>query len=295
MVKSSRGTPETLAIVPSTIQEIEAEIQSHVESLSYPMDSWLEDSLLGSVVYKLICETTCIGYAAQLKQVLQFLYVRKGHFRYAPLLLERFIAERAIKRVFIMSQDALLSALMAEWDHDKEKQGCFFTDSGRGGETGPVVSHAMFRTATSSDLRRIQRVDGGFFDEASGGFSSLAERIEAKTIFILEDESNLLGCGIVEKGRICLDCVSIGMFVNRDFRGKGCARTILLHLKEWAYNNGLRPVAGCWYYNTLSRKSLESAGMTATSIGFEAILKGKERLPLRTGNPPGELVEEKSK
>ena len=30
--------------------------------------------------------------------------------------------------------------------------------------------------------------------------------------------------------------------------------------------------------------------MIATSIGYEPILKGKETLPLRTGNPPGELV-----
>jgi hypothetical protein len=33
--------------------------------------------------------------------------------------------------------------------------------------------------------------------------------------------------------------------------------------------------------------------MIAISIGYEAILKGKEKLPLRTGNPPGELVPEK--
>jgi hypothetical protein len=25
---------------------------------------------------------------------------------------------------------------------------------------------------------------------------------------------------------------------------------------------GLRPIAGCWYYNDLSRKTLEAAGMT---------------------------------
>ena len=63
-----------------------------------------------------------------------------------------------------------------------------------------------------------------------------------------------------------------------------------MNLKEWAYKNNLRPVSGCWYYNTLSRKSLESVGMIATSIGYEAILKGKETLPqLRTGNPPGEF------
>lgn len=61
-------------------------------------------------------------------------------------------------------------------------------------------------------------------------------------------------------------------------------------LEEWAYSKGLRPVAGCWYYNVLSRRSLEAAGMIAASKGFNAVLLGKEELPLRTGNPPGELV-----
>jgi hypothetical protein len=52
----------------------------------------------------------------------------------------------------------------------------------------------------------------------------------------------------------------------------------------------MRPIAGCWYYNVISRKSLEAAGMIAASKSFRAVLLGKEELPLRTGNPPGELV-----
>jgi GNAT superfamily N-acetyltransferase len=113
-------------------------------------------------------------------------------------------------------------------------------------------------------------------------------------IFVLEDKKDLLGGGIIEKGMVCRDCASIGMFVNRDFRGQGYAPVILLKLKEWCYHNGFKPVAGCWYPNTLSRKSLEAAGMICVSIGFEAILTGKEKLPLRTGNPPGELVAAKN-
>ncbi len=85
-------------------------------------------------------------------------------------------------------------------------------------------------------------------------------------------------------------CVSIGMITCREHRQKGVAQTILWNLKEWAYSNGLRPVAGCWYYNVLSRRSLEAAGMIAASKGFNAVLPGKEELPLRTGNPPGEIV-----
>jgi GNAT superfamily N-acetyltransferase len=258
------------------------------------MDSWLEDNLLfKATLYKLMRGNTCIGYAALLKKTLQFFHVRKEYFRYAPALFEKFIAEKAVKKVFVISQDSLLCALIAEWEYKKVKQACFFTDSRKGGDTDTTIDKAVFRTAVKADVKRIREISGKYFDDKSCGFSCMEERIAAGMIFVLENKRNLLGCGIIEKGMVHLDCVSIGMFVNRDFRGKGYATAILLKLKEWAYQHDLKPIAGCWYYNTLSRKSLEAAGMIATSIGFEAVLKGKEKLPLRTGNPPGELVEEK--
>ena len=116
----------------------------------------------------------------------------------------------------------------------------------------------------------------------------MEERVEAGTIFLLENEGHLLSIGIVEKSLYCKGVVSIGMFTGKEYRNRGAAKTMLLNLKAWAYNNSLRPVAGCWYYNTLSRKSLESVGMIVTSIGYDAILKGKEKPPLWTGNPPAE-------
>jgi GNAT superfamily N-acetyltransferase len=226
--------------------------------------------------------TKCIGYAAQKKQTLQFFHVRKKYFRYAPAMFEAFIKENGIKRVFVITQDALLCALIAEWEYTKEKHACFFTDGGQ--PTNSVMADVVFRIAGINDISKIRRGTGEYYDERSGGFSSLEERIAAGTLFLLEDRYNLLACGDIEKCRVRRDYASIGMFVNRDFRGQGYAPLILLKLKEWCYRNGFKPVAGCWYPNTLSRKSLEAAGMIATSIGFEAILKGKEKLPLRTGN-----------
>lgn len=81
----------------------------------------------------------------------------------------------------------------------------------------------------------------------------------------------MMGCGIVERGRLFPECVSIGMITCREHRQKGVAQTILWNLKGWAYSNGLKPVAGCWYYNLLSRRSLEAAGMIAASKGFNSI------------------------
>ena len=271
-------------IKKSNLKEVDLLAKAHAKSLVFPMDSWLEDQLFNSAVYMLIYGRKCIGYAAQKKQTLQFFHIRKKYFRYAPALLEKFIAENGIKRVFVITQDSLLCALIAEWEYTKEKHACFFSDSGR---KEIPETNAIFRIAGINDISKIRRGTGEYYNEKSGGFSSLEERIAAGTIFILEDKHNLLGCGNIEKGRVCLDCASIGMFVNRDFRGQGYAPVILVKLKEWCYQHNLKPIAGCWYPNTLSRKSMEAAGMIAISIGYEAILKGKEKLPLRTGNPPG--------
>jgi GNAT superfamily N-acetyltransferase len=287
----SRQTTDQFEIKKSKLKEVDSLVKAHAKSLVFPMDSWLEDQLFSSAVYKLMYGMKCIGYAAQKKQTLQFFHIRKKYFRYAPALLEKFITENGIKRVFVITQDALLCALIAEWEYTKEKHACFFTDGGQ--PTNSVMADVVFRIAGINDISKIRRCTGEYYDERSGGFSSLEERIAAGMIFVLEDKKDLLGGGIIEKGIICRDYASIGMFVNRDFRGLGYAPVILLKLKECCYRNGFKPVAGCWYPNTLSRKSLEGAGMIATSIGFEAILKGKEKLPLRTGNPPGELVKEK--
>ncbi len=91
---------DKLEIVKSNIKEIDELVKSHIESLSYPMDSWLEDRLLESDIYNLMFESNCIGYAGLIKDTLQFFYVRKDCFRYAPVILEKIVSEKAIKRVY---------------------------------------------------------------------------------------------------------------------------------------------------------------------------------------------------
>jgi GNAT superfamily N-acetyltransferase len=266
-------------IVKTDQQEIRELLLEHMRSLVYPMDSWLEDKVSACELYQLILEETLVGYAGSIKETIHFFYVKKEHYRYAAQILEQVIETLGVKRVFVMTQDPLVSALVAEWDYDKEKVGCWFIDSGKVDRRETLVDHAVFRPATAEDDQKIHEICGNFFDDSIG------------TIFVLEDQGDFLGAGIVEPSRFLPGLASIGMFANPEFRRKGVAKRILLSLKDWVYENGMIPSAGCWYYNTLSRWSLESAGMIATSIGFEAILKGKEKPPVRTGNPPGELVD----
>ena len=290
-INTGHSNTKEFEIHKTELDYINCIIKEHIDSLSFPMDSWLEDRLIESVKYKIMYKHDCIGYAGIIGETLHFFHVTKKNFRYAASILDKVIEEKTIKKVFVMTQDSLLTALMAEWDYEKEKQACWFTDSGNVESISGKLENSVFKCADLKDVEKIREISGEFFDEESGGFLNLEERIEAGTIFILEDKTELLGCGVIEKSQFYTGVTSIGMFVNREHRKKGVARTILINLKQWAYCHNFIPVAGCWYYNTLSRKSLESAGMIATSIGYEAILKGKEKLPLRTGNPPGELVE----
>ena len=68
---------DKVEIVKSNIKEIDELVKSHIESLSYPMDSWLEDRLLESDLYNLMYESNCIGYAGLIKDTLQFFMLGK--------------------------------------------------------------------------------------------------------------------------------------------------------------------------------------------------------------------------
>ena len=281
-------------------EDISAFIQEHLKAFPYHMDSWPEERLVETEKFILLLNDEKVGYTAIKDDSIFYFYVRKEFCRFAPFILEEIVEERKIKSVFVLTQDAAFSALLAEWDYDKKKLGCGFTDLGSDDQEDLLESGETFRVATQGDCGKIKEMSGDFFDEPGAGFSCLEDRIEAGTIFVLvyQEEikgggiqEEIMGGGIMERSQLFKGTVSIGMYTNSVFRKRGVAKKILLNLKKQAYRENLMPVAGCWYYNTLSRKSLEAAGMIVTTICFEAILKGKEKLPLRSGNPPGEMAE----
>ena len=280
-----------ITITKSTVQASADAVNAHMGSLRYPIDSWLEDALLGGDLYRFERHGLCVGYCVIDGRVLRFFHVLHEHYRYAPAMLERVVREFGIEKVMMMTQDAGLCALLVEWDCDMERESCWFVDSGCDVDDAEIAQSAAIRKAQQSDTACICGMSGDFFDDESEGYSSLEERIDAGNIFVLEQDGVLLGCGIVGSGRVMKNVLSIGMFTNPEYRQKGVAKTMLLYLKNWAYAHGKTPVAGCWYYNTLSRRSLESAGMIAVSLGYEAVLKKKDDPPKRTGNPPVQLVD----
>lgn len=269
----------------TTAREILPLLRQHAQTLSSPWDSYMEENILRNESYQINALQEPAGYASVQAGQLFCFFVNKAYYSHAPLILQRFLGELKMNKVQVLTNDPLLNNLIMEWEYTLvSRNACFFSDAVMREMPPLQAQKPVFREALLSDMATIVQNTGDFFD-------SLENRIKKQTIFVLEDGGVLLGCGIVEAGEILTDCVSIGMITCREHRKKGVAGYILWHLKGWAYNNNLRPVAGCWYYNVLSRKSLEKAGMAATGKSFSVLLLEKKELPLRTGNPPGELAE----
>jgi predicted acetyltransferase len=51
------------------------------------------------------------------------------------------------------------------------------------------------------------------------------------------------------------------MYVIEPFRQQGAGTQLIRLLIEECNKQGLHPIAGCWYYNHLSKRTLEKAGM----------------------------------
>ena len=274
---------KTYRFEKTSIKSILSIITEHSLTLPFPWDSFTEQNLFKDEIFAIFQQSLLIGYASVYNSTLSSFYVTKKFYKLAPDIFADFLSSFKIKDVQLLTNDPLIVSLISEWDFEiKSRNACFFSDSGRLPKPPVGFENPLFRAATLCDSERIISATGDFFDK-------LEERISSKTIFILEDSGVLLGCGIIELGVIYRDFVSIGMITCKEHRKKGIAQTILWHLKEWVYSNGLYPIAGCWYYNVLSRKSLEASGMIPTGKSLTLSLIKKEQLPLRTGNPPGEL------
>lgn len=103
-----------------------------------------------------------------------------------------------------------------------------------------------------ADLDEIKNIAVDFLDDYE-------KLVTAKDLYVLEKEE-ILGIGIMVRNRIMENCISIGVFTRETKRGLGVGRSIVMHLKDIACEWGMIPVAGCWYYNTESRLTLENAG-----------------------------------
>lgn len=243
-----------IKFIKNTLAENKDLFEKYVNSISIPYDDFLENFILESQFYTITEAGQKIGYFALNEKLLtQFYLIRE--YRHRKDIFDMLFEKYHIKKAFVPSTDSLFLSLATHRAREVSLQAYHFWDSGRKVEEGRY--HGL-KLATMEDLERIKNLCGDFFEDYEMEISS-------EHLYILEEGDNLLGIGVFIENKIMRECAGTGMFTNPDFRNQGVGRSIILELKKKAYDMGLTPVPGCWSGNTLSKKTLESAGYISIS------------------------------
>lgn len=229
-------------------------LQRHASSLSSPFDAFLEDHILKSNHYHITHNGDVIGWTAihQSSLITQF-----GLFPgYRYLGQEVFPQVRKLELVqnaFIPTSDEFFLSHALDNYRLLEKQAHFFQyDPARPAFEPPAA--VTYRQATAADETLIRTHSGDFLDP-------IAERIGKGELSITLYDGECAGFGIIERSKLIPGVASIGMFTLETMRIKGIGASTLTFLIQELKRENIRPIAGCWYYNHLSKKTLEKAGM----------------------------------
>ncbi|MBC8080366.1 MAG: GNAT family N-acetyltransferase [Gorillibacterium sp.] len=254
--------------VKSSMADLRPLLNEYAESLSSPIDSFLEDHITDSKFVEIRAGEEISGYYAvyEGKLLTQF-FLRSSAQREAQEIFNRVLEESQVDSLFVPTCDELFLSMVVDRDFQMDKQAYFFQDGLVPLPEPGLKEGEEFRLATPGDIEAIRTVCGDFIQHHE-------PMVAAEQLYVYYKGTLLMGIGVMEKGRIMTDHASVGMFVNEAYRRQGIGRSIILQMKNRSYELGLTPICGCWYYNTLSKLTLESAGMVTKTrllkVSFEA-------------------------
>ncbi len=238
--------------------EIELEVRAYFEQNKITIDSYWEDHVLASHFYQFISGDEPIGFFAIYEEsMITLFHVIEKYANHGQLLFARIKQFEKVTNALVATGDEFFLSHCIDNFERIEKQAYFsiYTDK----LIKSQYQHDLtFREAKTLEDTRLFTLTEDFFEVDS------AEKVlvgsDYYKVYLVEKESELVGFGVIEYGRVVSSIGSIGMYVLEEKRQQGYATGILKHLQSMVESRGLEAHSGCWYYNHNSKKSMESAG-----------------------------------
>lgn len=232
-------------------------IDAYVKALSSPIDSFIEEHILKSQYFFIENDGVNIGFVSiNNEELLTQFYMDRKFRDMAQDVFHKVLKLQKVRFALVPTCDEFFLSHAMDNFKSLDKQAYFFKDSRD--KDAYIKSDIDIRVAVLDDINNIKKNSGEFFD-------LLEERIPRGEIYVATKEDKEVGYGIMEKGKIAKEFISIGMFVFESCRQQGIGKSIIRELIIRTYNEGRKPIAGCWYYNHNSKKTLESAGLISNT------------------------------
>lgn len=243
-----------ITLTPTSIENVRPALDTHVRGLVSPIDSFLEEHIFMSAYYHIRLADEVIGWTAIHRDSLITQFALAHAYRhYGQRIFHMVRKLDQVQAAFVPTCDEFFLAHALDDYRRLEKQAYFFQPRP---DTPRVSVPPSFTTrfADPSDIPAITAHSGDFFDR-------MAERIAAEQIHVVQRDGTTVGYGIIEKGVLDQRFASVGMFVREDERRTGVGTSIIRLMMDECLRHGLKPIAGCWYYNHRSKRTLEKAGL----------------------------------
>ena len=234
--------------------EIRKAVELNIGKNSAPIDSYLEDHIFESNHYNILLAGQTAGFASIHQGGLVTQYSLDDSFKsYGQAVYQQLRRMEEVRAALVPTCDEFFLAHALDDYLQLHKQAYFFMAR----EEIIEINHdsdAKLLLASEQDVSFIKKQSGDFFD-------GLEKMVDLEEIYKTFRNEECVGFGVLVRSKLYYDVASIGMFTIERFRNTGIGTlTIKLLIKECRKQN-LRPVAGCWYYNHVSKKTLERAGM----------------------------------
>ena len=240
-------------LVPATFAEIEPAVRGHLATFQSPTDSFYEDHVLESKHYRIMVDGVVAGFASIHERMLITQFALKPKFRH--LGQQAFIQLRrteSVRSSLVPTSDEFYLTHALDEYRSMARQAYFFTLAND--RVLPIPSGFQLRAATLDDTDTIRSETDDFFEPVEAS-------IAKGNVFLAFRYDELVGFGIMEISTLREATASIGMYTVKSCRGQGVATGTIALMIEECRQRGLQPIAGCWYSNHASKRTLERSGM----------------------------------
>jgi GNAT superfamily N-acetyltransferase len=245
-----------ITFTPVPFDQIAGPVRDHVAALSSPFDSFLEDHILASNHYRILIDGAAAGFCSiHGESLITQFALAPAHRRHGQAAFWGLRRLESVQAAFVPTCDELFLSHAIDDCRQIDRQAYFFQALP---DVAAPPAALQVRQAVLADLPTIRAGSGGFFDR-------LEASLEQGQLYLTERAGDCLGFGIIDRSALYADVASVGMYTLEGARRTGVGTATIRALIGACRRAGLRPIAGCWYFNHRSKQTLEAAGMVSAS------------------------------
>lgn len=251
-----------ITLTPLDAAEAREAVERHHRDQPYSGDFFIGSRQVAGPHRAIAIDGERAGIAAVGEDGLSLCLLDPRRRRYERQAVEAVLAETEVRSAYAVSWDRHHVELFGNFATDIDNQAYQFQLL----DPDDLCTPRPGLTLTTADESDLDYLHGaGFIDD----FTDLVATGQTRVARL---GGRNVGIGIVAPHKLNAARYDIGMFTEPDVRESGIGRSILSLAAREVLDRGAIPVAGCWWRNFASRRTLEAAGLTCVGTIFRFTL-----------------------